>query len=90
MQGYLFVPLVLVAAIACIWKQNRGFRGLVRVLFWVSLITLFAKFSNLVSSRQSRPNQTHTLDGGTVRLSQIARHRPAASDVHRWGIGTPL
>ena len=82
-QGGLLMPLVVVAAIACIWKQNRGFRGVVRVLFWVSLITLFAKFGNLASSMQSRPNQTHTLDGGTVRLSQIARHWSAASDARR-------
>jgi len=44
----------------------------VRVLFWVSLIMLFAKFGNLVSPMQLRPSRTHALNGGSVRLSQIA------------------
>jgi hypothetical protein len=42
-QGYVLLPIVLVAAIASIWKPNRGFRGVVRVLFFTLLICVFLK-----------------------------------------------
>ncbi len=52
-QGGLLFPLAAAAGIACIWKQNRGFRGVVRVLFWASLFLLFTKLSQLASSTRS-------------------------------------
>src|SRR5262245_35053733 len=55
--GGLIVPLAVVTGIACIWKQNRGFRGVVRVLFWASLILLFVKITQLVSPSRSLPNR---------------------------------
>jgi hypothetical protein len=58
LQGGLVVPLVAIAAIAAIWKQNRGFRGVVRVLFWASLFMVFVKLSQFANSLQSLPNKS--------------------------------
>jgi hypothetical protein len=35
--GEVVVPIIVIVGIASIWRQNRGFRGIVRVLFWASL-----------------------------------------------------
>ena len=41
--GGVIIPLVLIVGIAVIWKPNRGFRGVVRVLFWASLFIYVPK-----------------------------------------------
>jgi hypothetical protein len=41
--GGVFFPLLLIVGIASIWKVNRGFRGVVRVLFWASLFLYVPK-----------------------------------------------
>jgi len=63
-QGGVLIPLVVVGGIACIWKQNRSFRGMVRVLFWASAFFLFVKLSQVVypTRRQRSPHA----DGGQV------------------------
>lgn len=49
-QGNVVLPLVAAAGIACIWKPNRGFRGVVRVLFWGTVFLLFTKLSQFANS----------------------------------------
>lgn len=50
------LPLAAVVGIACIWKQNRGVRGVFRVLFWASLVMVALKFNQLANSTGARPN----------------------------------
>jgi hypothetical protein len=60
-EGGVLLPLGAAAGIACIWRPNRGFRGVVRVLFWASLFLLFTKLNQLVNDMHQRPR--HVLLG---------------------------
>jgi hypothetical protein len=55
-QGGVLLPLGAAVGIACIWKQNRGFRGVFRVLFWASLVMVVLKLSQLANSTGSHSN----------------------------------
>jgi hypothetical protein len=55
-QGGVLLPMGLAAGIACIWRTNRGFRGIVRVLFWASLVVLLTKLSQLANPTRPRPD----------------------------------
>lgn len=46
--GGIIAPLILVAAIASIWKQNRSFRGMIRVLFWASSLFLVIRLNQFI------------------------------------------
>ena len=60
-QGQTVIPLVIIAAIASIWRANRGFRGVVRVLCYTSLICVALKFTTIAGAlhaRAARPQNT--------------------------------
>jgi hypothetical protein len=68
-QGSVVFPLLAAAGVACIWKRNRGFRGIVRVLFWGTVFLLFTKLSQLAgSTRQRRNHALHPTPGGVCRF----------------------
>ena len=56
-QGSVLLPLVVVAGVACISKQNRDFRGIIRVLFWGAVFLLFVKLNQVASSTRPRPEE---------------------------------
>jgi len=82
-QGGLLVPLVIAAGVACIWKQNRGFRGVVRVLFWVSLITLFGKISQFAGPARSWPNKPAAGNAGSALQLLTGHHQPGVPERER-------
>jgi hypothetical protein len=55
--GEIVIPLMVIVGIASIWKLNRGFRGIVRVLCWASLaigvMQLLLSLANWVSNMLS-------------------------------------
>ena len=76
LQGGLIAPLAVAAGVACIWKQNRGVRGVIRVLFWASLILLFLKISQLANSPRLAPNQPAAGDTGIAPRLTVSYHWP--------------
>jgi threonine/homoserine/homoserine lactone efflux protein len=50
--GGVVLYLAVVAGIACIWKGNRNFHGLIKVLFWFALLMLIVK----LNAARQRPN----------------------------------
>jgi len=50
--GGAFLPLGLVAGIACCWPKNRNFQSIVNILFWVALIATFSKLNQIFTTHK--------------------------------------
>jgi hypothetical protein len=68
-QGGVMFPLIVIAGIAACWPQNRGFRGVVRVLFWASLIMVCMKLQKLAANHLRPGNSLKPTPGNTTWLS---------------------
>jgi len=83
--GGVVLYLAVVAGIACIWKGNRNFHGLIKVLFWFSLLMLIVKL-NAARKRPNALEPTATpLVGATVAK---VRTRPVRPTVPVGGCGS--
>lgn len=81
-SGNVLVPIAVAAGIACIWKSNRGFRGVTRVLFWASLAVLFSRLGLLANPPTPRPHTSlHSAPVHTTASRQVVVNQNSLCNV---------
>jgi len=76
--GHAVWPPILAAAIASIWRANRGFRGVVRVLCVFSLVCLVLEFVGEEETKATLWIKAHRLP---QRVDSAAAAKPSAATV---------